>query len=88
LLPAQTAEPPQRFTLLVNGQPQIVRTDQEFSLNVTGETKLKLTVDPNRSFEYGGLQFDYPSSFAFEAEILSDSATWSLDGSTVVLMIF
>jgi hypothetical protein len=84
---AQTSEPPQKFSLEVDGAPREIRPGEVIEIEATGTVKLKLSVAPHRLFEYGGVRFEYPSAFGFEAEIDEASASWTLDGNSVVLIL-
>ena len=81
-------EPPQIFELQVDGKSQSVTLDEEFELDLSGKTKLKLTALSNREFKFAGIRFPYPTSFAFEAEIEPELKLWTLDGSNCLIMVF
>lgn len=85
---SDTAEPPLKFELTVDGKTQTIELDKEFELDLTGKTKFKLKASPHRQFEYAGLSFPYPRSLAYEAEHDPESQLWTLDGTDCVIMVF
>jgi len=82
-------EPADSYRLLLNGQELPLFTDKEVELPAdAGNASVRLTVDPDKKFTYGGVNLSYPRYFTFEAD-LSDPAMelWSLSGNKAVLMI-
>jgi hypothetical protein len=49
---------------------------------------LSITVEPQRTFSYAGLRFDYPRSFTFEADLEATTSSWTLSGNDLKLMVF
>ena len=84
----ETKEPPQIFQLQVDGKSHAVKLDEEFELDLSGKTKLKLIALNTRQFKFAGIHFPYPTSFAFEAEIEPELKLWTLDGSDCLIMVF
>lgn len=87
---ADNIEPPLTYTLQVADESIVLKAGESVELKGSFENPtVKLTPSKTRLFTYGGLTFEYPSFFAFEADF-SDPAIqmWSLDGSDLVLMVY
>lgn len=86
----ESVEPPLELTIVVNGQEQPISFNQP--VTIKGDYKnpsITIKPAPTRHFPYGGIAFNYPVHFAFEAEIGQPNyKQWSLDGQNVVIMYF
>lgn len=86
---AEDAEPPLNFTLKIGGQS--VRVVPGTPVAVKGafaDPEVTLVPDAHRTFGYGGMNFAYPSNFAFEADFTEKGLkSWTLDGSNYVIMV-
>lgn len=49
---------------------------------------VSVTVEPQRTFTYAGLRFDYPRSFTFEADLDGGTSSWTLSGNDLKIMVF
>jgi hypothetical protein len=50
---------------------------------------VKLVAEPYREFNYGGVSFQYPRAFAFEADVKDgDYKNWTLSGNDLKIMYF
>ena len=86
---AEDTEPPLHFTLKIGDRS--VRVAPGVAADVKGkftDPKVTLVPDAHRTFGYGGMTFDYPSNFAFEADFSTNGLKmWTLDGNNFVIMI-
>ena len=86
----ETNEPPLELTLFVNGKPYPVALGREQKLS--GEFKNPTVVvhaAKTRRFSYGGLSFEYPAAFTWEAEIESSAyRSWTISGNDTKIMYF
>jgi len=85
-----TTEPPVTYTLEVNGQKYLLTADKTVILKGNFQNpKVTLRASSTRRFEHGGVAFDYPANFTFEAD-LSDPGirTWTMSGNNVTVMLF
>lgn len=87
---SETDEPQLQFLLMVDGKAHEVQLDQP--LQIEGEFKnpsILLKAASTRVFPYGGIEFHYPASFGWEAEIGgANERTWTLSGNDFTLMYF
>ena len=84
-----TLEPPAQFTLQVNGQNHPITEGQE--IKIPGDfSNLTVSLHPNaiRHFPYGGVDFDYPTYFTWEAEKDGADRTWTLSGNDFKVIFF
>ena len=86
----ESQEPPLKFTLEINGQQHELELNKPVKLDgAYNDPKIVLTASPIRQFTYGGVAFQYPASFAWEAEIESDNKmTWTLSGRDFTIIYF
>ena len=86
----ETKEPPLQLTLFVNGKPIPVALGRERKL--TGEFKnptIVVRAAATRRFSYGGISFEYPAKFTWEAEIGRKAyRCWTLSGNDSKIMYF
>ena len=65
-----------------------VEIDKPFTAMINGKpVKMKLTANPHRSLEIGGVSLRYPRSFTFEHELDNGVHTWSIEGPATILML-
>lgn len=85
----ESVEPSLEYSLMVNDQ--VVRLTPGTPVKLKGSftaPTVKLVPDDHRTFGYAGVQFQYPSNFAFECDLTEDAVrTWSLDGASCVIMV-
>ena len=86
----ETIEPPLKLTLEVDGKPFPIELGREQKL--TGDFRnptVVLRAAPTREFTYGGIAFDYPSNFSWEAEIQNEAyKSWTLSGNDSKILYF
>lgn len=84
-----TKEPPVAYTLRIDGIDHTIEEGSEVTLEGRFENpKVLLTAGATRRFAHGGLTFEYPSEYAFEAETRKTSRTWTLTGDDVTITYF
>jgi hypothetical protein len=49
---------------------------------------ISIAVEPQRTFTYAGMRFDYPRNFTFEADLEGASSSWTLSGNDLKIMVF
>jgi hypothetical protein len=86
----ESKEPPLEFVVKVG--------DKSITLNEGGTARLEgkftnpqisVSPQPHRVFPYGGINFMYPRTFAFEANIANpDHKNWTLSGNDFKIMFF
>ena len=86
----ETVEPPQRLTLQVNGKSVAMESGEEVKLSGTfQDPTIRVTASPTRQFAYGGISFDYPANFTWEADIEGSSyRSWIMSGHDCGIMYF
>ncbi len=86
---AELKEPPQLFTITIDGKAHSVELGKKTSVEVN-ERKLsiQLKAEANRNFDFAGVTFPYPASMLFEAENDDGNYTWTLEGNDIVMMLF
>ena len=86
----ENAEPERAFTLMVDGQEVALQPGIEVHLEGKFENPtVKLELGATRHFRYGGISFEYPASFVWEADVSNPSfRMWTMDGASVSLMVF
>ena len=86
----ETKEPPLKLTLFVNGKPYPVEFGQQQKL--TGQFKnptIVVRAAETRRFSYGGISFEYPANFTWEAEIEGKAyRCWTISGNDSKIMYF
>ena len=86
----ESQEPPLKYTLEINGQGHELVLDKPVKLQ--GEysnPKVVLRASSIRHYTYGDITFQYPASFAWEAEIEGhNEKTWILSGNDFKIMYF
>lgn len=95
LLPAlcpadDSAEPPIVYTLEINDQTVTLQPDTPLEVEGSFENPtLTLRVAQTRTLQAGGITFNYPAYFTFEADTSDpDVQTWTASGNDVTLMLF
>lgn len=85
----ESAEPSQTLTLTIDGKPHAIEPGKQVEVPGKFENpKVILTASAIRTFSYGGLKFDYPATFGWEAEIEPFMKTWTLEGNDLTIIIF
>lgn len=86
----ENAEPERAYTLQVDGQQVALQPGVEVQLEGRFENPtVKLVLGSTRNFRYGGVSFDYPANFVWEADVSDPSfRMWTMDGADVSLMVF
>ena len=85
----ETKEPKAGYTLHINGE--ILKIEAGKEIDLKGEFKdLKLTLVPDKmkKFNFGSVEFSYPSHMSFEADINDGLKIWTLNGNEMVLMYY
>lgn len=79
----ESQEPSVQYQLLVNGAPHAIELNRPTKLNGTFDNpELQLQASANRTFTYGGVSFDYPAYFSWEANIGNAAKkSWTLSGN-------
>lgn len=85
----ESVEPADSYSLVVNGEKMPLFTDRDINLpENAGSAKVRLEVNPEKSFSYGEIELKYPRYFTFESEFPDEGVRlWSLSGKKAVLMI-
>ena len=85
----ENAEPERAYTLLIDGQEVALQPGVEFQLEGKFENPtMKLELGSTRHFRYGGISFEYPANFVWEADVSDPSfRMWTMDGADVTLMV-
>lgn len=86
----ESKEPPLRLTLLVNGKSQPLEFNKELKLSGTfKDPTIVVRAASTRRFRYGGVSFEYPANFTWEAELQSKAyRNWTLSGNDSKIMVF
>lgn len=86
----ESQEPQVQYTLEINGQEHGVLLNKPLEISGVYENpKVLLKAEPTRHFSYGGIAFQYPASFSWEAEIeAQNQKTWVLSGNDFKIMYF
>jgi hypothetical protein len=87
--PNPDQEPPQIFYLEVDGKKVPIELDKPFPTeSLKGSKSVILRVEPFRVFRYGGLTFQYPREYNFEADHSTPGlGLWTLSGNDCVIMV-
>ncbi|MDD3146585.1 MAG: hypothetical protein PHD82_04735 [Candidatus Riflebacteria bacterium] len=82
-------EPVDSFKLVVDTQEYKIEPGVPVELSLKGEkVKAVLNIEPLKTFNYGGVELQYPRYFTFEADLSDkDVKLWNLSGNQCVLMI-
>jgi hypothetical protein len=82
-------EPPLGYSLQIGDKTVRLTVDEPVQVNGTfTNPKVKLIPDEFREFNYAGISFQYPSYFAFEADVEEKALrNWSLNGKNCVIMV-
>lgn len=86
----ETREPSLKLTLLIGDRSVPLELDKPQKLE--GEFRnpvVRVKAAPTRTFSYGGIAFDYPSSFTWEADIEGPNyRNWTMSGNDSKIMYF
>jgi hypothetical protein len=86
----ETTEPPQAHSLEINGQAYPIELGKPVILSgaFTNPT-VKLAAAATRHFAKAGIEFDYPASFTWEADVeQQETKSWTLSGNDFKIMVF
>ena len=84
----EDTEPPQLFTLDVDGVATAVRLDEPFTVKIGDrDVPMTLRVAEHRVFDATGVSFRYPRHFTFEYEKDVFATIWTLEGPSTVLIL-
>lgn len=50
------------------------------------DPRIVLTAAATRTFQYGGVEFEYPAEFGWEAEVEATHRNWTLSGNDLTVM--
>jgi hypothetical protein len=85
-----TKEPPVKYRLEVDGK--VYPAVEGEAVKITGtlmNPTVKIVAEPFREFGYGGVSFQYPRAFTFEADVKDrDYKSWILSGNDFKIMYF
>lgn len=86
----ESAEPEMTFSIKVGDQSVIVGEGVAAQLDGSFKNpEVSVTVEPYRVFSRRGVQFEYPRTFNWEADLTDpDVAIWTLSGHTFKIMFF
>ncbi len=86
----QSIEPPDQYLLKVDGQEFPIELNKLSQLSVKfSNPKIILTVKPTKVFDYGGVYFEYPRYYTFEASLCNKNFKgWTLSGNDAKIMIY
>lgn len=86
----ESIEPPQRYTVKLNGVAHEVMLDDPITLNGQfNNPKVELSASNIRQFTYGDIEFDYPASLVWESDIDDQTEkSWTLTGNDFTFMYF
>ncbi len=86
---SETIEPSDSYKLVVDGREYQIEAEKPLDLTVKGENlKAVLKIEPLKTFNYGGIELQYPRYFTFEADLSDkDVKLWNLSGAQCVLMV-
>jgi hypothetical protein len=89
LVASEKEEPPLGYSLRLDKQTIRLVPGQEIQIPGRFENpRATLVPDKERLFTYGGVQFKYPASFSFEADLETEGIkVWTLDGNDFVITI-
>jgi hypothetical protein len=90
LIADETIEPPAKYRLEVEGKsyPAVEGEAVKITGTLTNPT-VKIVAEPYREFGYGGVSFQYPRAFTFEADVKDkDYKSWILSGNDFKIMYF
>ncbi len=86
----ESREPPQEFTLIVDGKPYPIAIGKELQLEGTlMKPTIELEASATRKFSRGGLEFQYPAGYSWEARLEKQNLkTWILTGNDITILYF
>lgn len=86
----ESREPVLAYSLEIDGQPHDILLDTPVTLPGSHtDPVVVLRAAATRRFAYGGVAFEYPAAFTWEAEIRSPTdRTWTISGNDCRIMVF
>lgn len=81
----QAIEPADKYKLIINEKEFPIELNKYLKLP---DSKIILMIEPNKTFNYGGVHFKYPRYFTFEANVKKEYyKSWTLAGNDAKIMI-
>lgn len=86
----ETTEPALNLTVTIDGKPFAIELGRaETVAGKFSNPRILVQASPTRRFSHAGLTFDYPSAFAWEAEVEGpEYRTWTMSGNDTKIMYF
>ena len=86
----QTGEPPQKMVLQIDGrQAEFVVGEKLKLTGAFSDPTIQVVSSPTRQFSYGGINFEYPANFVWDAETDGDAyRSWTMSGNECTIMYF
>ncbi|HVK07298.1 MAG TPA: hypothetical protein VM597_00840 [Gemmataceae bacterium] len=86
---AEDREPPQIFYLEFDGGRVPIELDKPLGTDALGGVKaITLRAEAYRVFPYGGVRFNYPREYTFEADLeTKDVSMWTLSGNDCKILV-
>jgi len=86
----ESVEPPMRYSIKVGEKTATLSESETIELEGNfANPKITVTAHPERVFPYQGVQFNYPRSFTFEADLEDQGAkSWTLSGKDFKILYF
>jgi hypothetical protein len=88
-VPAEAVEPKLSFVVkLGTTELRLSEREELLAKGTFSDPRVSVSVNPERTFTYVGLEFAYPSHFTFEADLSAEAHLWTLSGNDLKIMIF
>lgn len=88
-LQEETVEPKLRFVVKLGATELRLSEGEQLPAQGTfSNPGVSVSVNPERTFAYAGLEFAYPRQFTFEADLSAEAHSWTLSGNDLKIMIF
>jgi hypothetical protein len=82
-------EPKNRFEITIDGKTYPVVEGQELKLESTlSKPSISVKLSELKKFEAASLSFEYPKHLSFEYEKDAGITTWTLNGNSLIVMLF
>lgn len=83
-------EPVMKYTLEVDGKPHEIKPGVPLQIDgALNKPTLLLKAAETRTFTYGGVEFQYPSNFTWEADLEEPNCkSWTMSGNDFKIMYF
>ena len=83
-----TREPIRPMFLEVDGERYPIQMNEAITIRGSENSTVRLVGGPLRTFQYSGIEFQYPHKMVWEADIEPEVHTWTLTGSDALIMVF